>query len=238
MSEIVIDSFSVTRGTFTLKPVSLQIKSGEIFALLGRTGSGKTVLLEAMSGMFRGTSGKILYDGTDITCIPPEKRRIGFVYQTHALFPHMKVRDNIAYGLKMHGIPRPEQKKKVLDLMEMLSISHIADQYPGTLSGGESQRTALARALALSPRMLLLDEPFSALDYATRQTLYREIQNIHDRYPCTIVFVTHNFQEATLLADRVGILLDGELKAVTQASALMEQTYSPEVEQFLGRTLS
>ena len=131
MSEIVIDSFSVTRGTFTLKPVSLQIKSGEIFALLGRTGSGKTVLLEAMSGMFRGTSGKILYDGTDITCIPPEKRRIGFVYQTHALFPHMKVRDNIAYGLKMHGIPRPEQKKKVLDLMDMLSISHIGNHICG-----------------------------------------------------------------------------------------------------------
>ena len=235
MSEIVIDAFTVTRGNFTLKPVSMHIKNGEIFALLGRTGSGKTVLLEAMSGMFPGDSGSILYDGTDITHISPENRKIGFVYQTHALFPHMKVQENIAYGLKMHGFSRAEQHKKVSELMDLLSISHISEQYPGTLSGGESQRTALARALAVTPETLLLDEPFSALDYTTRQTLYQEILKIHDRFHCTIVFVTHNFQEAMFLADRIGILLDGELKTVTTASSLMEQSYSEEVEIFLGK---
>lgn len=119
--------------------------------------------------------------------------------------------------------------------MDMLSISHISEHSPGTLSGGESQRTALARALAVTPETLLLDEPFSALDHTTRQTLYQEILKIHERFRCTIVFVTHNFQEAMFLADRVGILLDGELKTVTTASSLMKQSYSEEVEIFLGK---
>ena len=235
-SSIFIDHFSVRRGTFTLQPVTLNIEAGEIFALLGRTGSGKTVLLEAASGMFPGDEGAIYYDGTDIAKIPPERRRIGFVTQDHGLFPHMKVADNIAYGLKMQGATKKEQTEKTEELMEMLSITKIRDQYPGTLSGGESQRTALARALAVNPQTLLLDEPFSALDWATQQVLYEELLTIHRRFHCTIFFVTHNFNEARRLAHRVGILLDGRLEAVTEASRLMEGHYSPAVEEFLGRT--
>ena len=235
MSTIQINNFTVTRGTFHLKPVSLKICNGEIFVLLGQTGSGKTVLLEAISGMFPGDSGNILYDGTDITEISPEMRKIGLVYQSHALFPHMRVRENIAYGLKMRGASKEEQFQTTEQLMELLSITHIKDQYPGVLSGGESQRTALAIALVFKPDTLLLDEPFSALDQSTRKKLYQEILKIHKHYPCTIILVTHNFEEAMLLGDRIGILLDGELKVVTEASNLMTGSYSDEIEAFLGK---
>lgn len=235
MKEIVINNFSVKRGSFTLNPVSLTIKKGEIFAILGRTGSGKTVLLEAVSGMYPGDSGNILYDGVDIRSIPPGDRKLGLVYQDHGLFPHMRVRDNITYGLRMRGYPKKEQERRALELMEMLSITHIKDQYPGTLSGGESQRTALARALALAPQVLLLDEPFSALDPATRHSLYEELDRIHTHFGCTIVFVTHDFTEACLLAQRAAILLEGDLKTVTDTCQLMTGDFSEEVKQFLGR---
>lgn len=235
MKEIQICDFSVQRGDFTLQPISLTIKKGEVFAILGRTGSGKTVLLEAMGGMFPGDSGAILYDDKDVMAIPPGERNVGFVYQDHGLFPHMRVEDNIGYGLKMHRVPKEQRQQRVEELMQLLSITHIRRQYPGTLSGGESQRTALARALALKPEVLLLDEPFSALDPSTRQGLYHELQEIHARFSCTIVFVTHDFNEAQLLADRIGILLDGELPAVTEAASLMQQNYCDKVEEFLGR---
>ncbi|MDO4554289.1 MAG: ATP-binding cassette domain-containing protein [Lachnospiraceae bacterium] len=233
--KIDIQNFSVKRGTFTLKPLSLSIRQGEIFAILGRTGSGKTILLESIAGMYPGNQGTILLDGTDVTQIPPANRSIGFLYQDHLLFPHMKVRENISYGLKMHGYSKKQQKERTEKLMEMLSITQIKDQYPGTLSGGESQRTALARALALNPDVLLLDEPFSALDPAMRQTLYKELLKIYHKYKCTIIFVTHDFSEARQLAHRIGILLDGELRAVVDGKDLMTHNFDSEVEQFLGR---
>ena len=235
MSKIEIKNFSAKRGTFELKPFDLTIEDGEIFAILGYTGSGKTVLLEAIGGMFAGDTGVITYNGVDVVSIAPENRGLGFVYQSHALFPHMKVRDNIEYGLKMRKVPKEERRKRSKELMEMFSIEHIADQYPGTISGGESQRTAIARAIALEPDVLLLDEPFSALDPATRTILYREVKNIHEKLNCTIVFVTHDFNEAEILADRVGILLGGELLAVTDGADLMKKKYCDKVEMFLGR---
>ena len=235
MNQLVINNFSVKRGSFTLSPISLTIQKGEIFAILDRTGSGKTVLLEAISGMVPGDTGSILFDGIDIRDIPPGQRKLGLVYQDYGLFPHMKVKENISYGLKMHGYSKKEQDSRAQELMEMLSISHIRDQYPGTLSGGESQRTALARALAPAPQVLLLDEPFSALDPATRQSLYQELRRIHRHFGCTIIFVTHDFLEARTLAGRAAILLEGELKTVTDTSKLINGHFSAEVEGFLGR---
>lgn len=235
MKEIKIEDFTVQRGNFILKPVNLTIQKGEIFAILGYTGSGKTVLLEAVCGMFPGKDGRILYDGTDVLSLRPGERKIGIVYQNHGLFPHMKVRENISYGMKMNHYPKQEREQRTRELMEMLSISHVAEQYPGTLSGGESQRTAIARALALNPEVLLMDEPFSALDPTTRNNLYGEIKKIHEKFRCTIIFVTHDFEEARLLADRVGILLDGELLSVTGGKELMDKTYSDKIERFLGR---
>ena len=235
MKTIRIADFSIRKGNFLLHPVNLTIPPSEIFAILGRTGSGKTVLLEAIAGMYRGDQGAVFFDDQDITAIPPGDRHIGLVYQDCSLFPHMKVWENIAYGLKMHGVSKAEQKRQAEELLDMMSITAIKDQYPGTLSGGEKQRTALARALALKPELLLLDEPFSALDPAMRATLYNNIREIHQRFPCTIIFVTHDFNEAQILADRIGILLNGRLMAVSPAQDFLSQHYEPEIEDFLGR---
>lgn len=233
--EIQIENFSVTRGNFWLKNINLEIKSGEIFAVLGRTGAGKTVLLESIIGMYAGKTGQVLINGKTVREIAIEDRKIGFVYQDYQLFPHMKVYDNITYGLKMHKKSKIEQSEQAENLMQLLGISYIKNQYPCTLSGGECQRVALARTLALNPSILLLDEPFSALDPATKQKMYQEILNIHKKFHCTIVFVTHDFKEAQLLSNRVGILLDGELKTIVNSNDLLTSSYEQDVEEFLGR---
>ena len=235
MSDIRIDTWSVTRGTFTLGPVDLAIKEGEIFALLGRTGSGKSMLLESVLGMYRGKSGKITIGGKDVSESSPSELGIGWLPQDRCLFPHMSVEGNIEFGLRMHGTPKKEMKEKAEELMEMLSIEDLRARMPGTLSGGESQRTALARALALSPEILLLDEPFSALDPATKEGLYSEMLKIHERFGCTTVMVTHDFREAVRLSDRTGILLGGRLHAVKESVSLLDAGWDEETEAFLGR---
>ena len=235
MSRIEIRDFKASRGDFLLGPVDLDIEEGEIFSILGRTGSGKSVLLEALAGMFPGSSGRIAYDGMDIATLPLGEISIGYLPQEHCLFPHMTVEGNIGYGLRMHKVPKLEREGKIEELMRMLSIEHLHGRYPGTLSGGESQRVALARALALDPGVLLMDEPFNALDPATKEGLYDEIERINRTYGCSIVFVTHDFSEAMRLSDRIGILLSGRLHAVVGASELLDGEYDEEVESFLGR---
>ncbi|MFA9462662.1 MAG: ATP-binding cassette domain-containing protein [Velocimicrobium sp.] len=232
---IKIRNYCVSRGNFQLNNINLEIEGGEIFAILGRTGSGKTVLLESIIGMYAGECGEILIDGQNVLLLSVEDSKIGFVYQDYQLFPHMKVYDNIIYGLKMHQKSKKEQFEKAEYLMNLLGISYIRDQYPCTLSGGECQRVALARTLALEPSILLLDEPFSALDPTTKKKMYQEIVNIHRKFQCTIVFVTHDFKEAQVLAKRVGIVLGGELKAIVESQNLLTATYESEVEEFLGR---
>lgn len=230
-----IEDYSVCRGDFLLEEINLSIYEKEIFAILGKSGAGKTVLLESIAGIFPGNKGKILLHGENVRSIPFEKRNIGFVYQDYGLFTHMSVRSNISYGLKMHGCSKIEIEEKTEYMMELFSISHIATQSPKNISGGECQRTALARALVLEPEVLLLDEPFAALDYSTKKKMYKELINIHDNFSCTIIFVTHDFSEAQLLADRVGIILDGSLKTVVDSENLMEINHCEEVNIFLGR---
>lgn len=233
---ISIRDLTVTRGSFTLQVDVLDIRPREVFAILGRTGSGKTVLMEAIAGAFPLDGGVILLDGKDSQTLPIQQRHLGVVYQDHALFPHMTVRENIAYGLRMNGFARDEIDRRVESLMEMFGIEGIADKHPGIISGGESQRTALARALVLQPDILLLDEPFSALDPSTKQLMYRTVRGIHERFDCTTVFVTHDFREAALLADRAGIVLKGQLRCVLPAGELGNAPCDADVAAFLGRT--
>ena len=235
MNAIETRALILSRGDFTLGPVDLCISQGEIFALLGRTGSGKTLLLETIAGFYAGEhAGDVLLFGRNPEETAPGECGIGFVYQDCGLFPHMTVEQNIAYGLRMHRIPEQETADRVEEIAGLLHIRHILTQYPSRISGGERQRTALARALVLSPRILLLDEPFCALDPVTRRNMYAEIRRIHDLFGCTILFVTHDFSEARQLAQRIGILLDGRLRAVTEAENLFNNHYEDEVTTFLG----
>ncbi len=235
MTAIETSDLTLKRGNFTLGSLNLAVQEGDIYALLGQTGAGKTVLLETLAGFYQEQYfGTIRLFGQDARYLPTDKRNLGFVYQDCGLFPHMSVEQNIVYGLKMHHLSAAETAQKLEDITKLLSISHIRKQYPATISGGERQRTALARALVLNPRILLLDEPFSALDPTTRQRMYEEIRRIHDAFRCTILFVTHDFREAQTLAGRIGILLSGKLRAEVAADALFAQDYDEDVTAFLG----
>ncbi len=232
---IEIKGLRVRRGAFELTVDQLSVFPREVFSILGETGAGKTVLMEAIAGAFPIDEGTILLDGKDVESLPIQQRHLGIVYQDYALFPHMTVRENIGYGLRMNGCPADELRWRVDAQLELFSIEHIADRLPGIISGGESQRTAIARALALEPDILLLDEPFSAVDPATKARMYDTMHDIHDRFDCTIVFVTHDFNEAATLADRVGIVLDGRLQAIMRADELFEADCDDDVMRFLGR---
>lgn len=232
---IAIRDLTVRRGSFTLRVDELEVRPREVFAVLGSTGSGKTVLMEAIAGAFPLDGGVILLDGKDAQSLPVQQRHLGVVYQDHALFPHMTVRENIAYGLRMNGYAGDEVERRVTRQLELFDIEGIAGKYPGVISGGESQRTALARALALQPDILLLDEPFSALDPSTKERMYRTVRDIHARFDCTIVFITHDFHEAALLAHRACVILDGRLRCVLPAKRLCDSPCDPDVAVFLGR---
>lgn len=234
MRGIVVQHYQVKRGDFSLNSIDLTIGEGEIFAVLGRTGSGKTMLLESIAGFYQDGEGMILIDGIPVNRIPAEERQIGFVDQAYGLFPHMSVYQNIAYGLVMRKRSKLEIKERVAKIAADFSIAHTLAQYPETLSGGEKQRVAMARALIMKPRLLLLDEPFSALDPATKDVLYKQIQDVREHYGCPILFVTHNFEEASLLADRIGIMEEGSLRAIRTPQTLFEPYDRESIHQFLG----
>lgn len=232
---VEVRGLCVHRGSFSLEVGELAIRPREVFAILGSTGSGKTVLLESIAGAFPLDAGSILLDGKDVASLPVQQRHLGILYQDYALFPHMTVRENIAYGLKMNGCKPREVAERVDGMLSLFGIERLAGSYPGIISGGEAQRTALARALVLQPDILLLDEPFSALDPATKERMYGTLRDVHARFDCTIVFVTHDFTEARTLADRVGVVLDGRLRAVREAGALFEpEGLDADVRYFLG----
>lgn len=233
-SAVAVSIITFRLGKFKLNNINLNIYEKEIFAVLGRTGSGKTVLLESVAGFYRRFTGEVNIQGNRVIDIPLEKREIGFVYQDFGLFPHMTVYDNITYGLKIRRKDKQYKKKMADRMAEILSIGHILNQYPGTLSGGERQRTALARALILNPKLLLMDEPFSSLDPATKENMYQQIKKIHKIFGCTILFVTHDFNEAQRMADRIGIMLNGELKGIRKSTDLFENYQDEEINKFLS----
>ena len=232
---IRIDRLLVTRGSFTLRVDELTVSPREIFAILGETGAGKTVLLEAIAGAYPVDEGAIELDGKNIETLPVQQRHLGIVYQDYALFPHMSVAENIGYGLKMNDVPADEATRRIERQLSLFGIERIADRFPGIISGGESQRCALARALVMEPEILLLDEPFSAVDPATKERLYQTIRDIHRAFDCTIIFVSHDFNEAVTLADRVGIVLGGKLRAIARSDELFTKKFDEDVMRFLGR---
>lgn len=229
-----VKELCVRRETFALQDISFSVSCGEMLAILGKTGAGKTLLLESVAGFYRPAGGNVLLKGKNVVDIPIHKRNIGYLYQDYCLFPKMTARDNIGYGLKMRKQPKEKIRENVDRIAERFGITYLLDQFPTTLSGGEQQRVAFARALILQPDLLLLDEPFSALDPRTQEKMYRMIQEIRSDFRCGILFVTHNFAEAQTLADRIGILVRGRLCGIVPCAELYDSVWEPEAQALLG----
>lgn len=232
--EVRIHGLRARRGTFVLDVAELTIRDTETFAVLGSSGAGKTVLVESIAGAFPLDEGTIEFNGQDGRELPVQDRSVGIVYQDCLLFPHMTVLDNVAYGPLRRGSRRSPARARAMELLELFGVAHLAASAPALLSGGEQQRVALARALATRPELLLLDEPFSALDPTTRQGLHASLRRARADFDCTVVLVTHDFHEAQSLADRVGIIMGGRLRTVVRAQDLFASRHDPELARFLG----
>jgi molybdate transport system ATP-binding protein/molybdate/tungstate transport system ATP-binding protein len=206
-----INNVSKDMGEFVLRNATLDIDKGEYLVIIGPTGAGKTILLETIAGIYPPDTGTIVLNGNDITRLPPRERNICVVYQDYMLFSHLSVEDNIGFGLVSRKMPKDEIKKRVVGAAKLLSIDHLLHRSPDTLSGGEQQRAAIARAIVMEPVLLLLDEPLSALDGQTRAMLQKELRRLHELYGITVVHVTHNFEEVFALADRVAVMNKGEI---------------------------
>lgn len=236
---IEIESINKQFGSFTaLGDVSLSIPSGELVALLGPSGSGKTTLLRIIAGLERPDSGRILFNGEDTTESHVRERKVGFVFQHYALFKHMTVFDNVAFGLTVRPkATRPSKgdiKEKVTELLRLVQLEGMAKRYPAQLSGGQRQRIALARALAVEPQVLLLDEPFGALDAQVRTELRRWLRRLHDEIHVTSVFVTHDQEEALEVADRIVVMNKGRIEQAGTPDQVYEHPANPFVLNFLG----
>jgi len=222
-------------GTFkALDDVSLEIPSDTLTALLGPSGSGKSTLLRAIAGLEDLDGGSVVIAGQDVTHLPPQRRGIGFVFQHYAAFKHLTVRDNVAFGLTIRKRPKAETTQRVDDLLEVVGLAGFQHRYPAQLSGGQRQRMALARALAVDPQVLLLDEPFGALDAKVRDDLRRWLRRLHDEVHVTTVLVTHDQEEALDVADRIAVLNAGRIEQVGSPDELYEQPANPFVMSFLG----
>ena len=221
-------------GDFALHNISLTIGEGEYFMVLGPTGAGKTVLLETIAGIIKPESGNIFLFGRDITVLPPEERGFSIVYQDFMLFPHLTVFENIAFGLREQRLPFPGLRDRVTGISELLGISDLLERAPHTLSGGEQQRAAMARALVMRPRILLLDEPMSALDAASRIRLRQELKRIHRNTGTTVIHITHYFEDLFPLADRLAVMQDGAIVQVGTPEEIFNQPESDFVAHFTG----
>jgi sulfate transport system ATP-binding protein len=235
---IEIDEIAKEFGaTAALHPVSLAVPSGALVAFLGPSGSGKTTLLRILGGLEQPSTGRILFDGQDTTGMRVQDRRAGFVFQSYALFRHMNVFENVAYGLRARPRttrpPRAEIERRVNKLLDLIQLPDIGARYPSQLSGGQRQRVALARALAIEPRMLLLDEPFGALDAKVRKELRQGLRDIHDATGLTTLFVTHDQEEALEIADLVVVMSMGRIEQVGKPAEIRARPQTEFVREFL-----
>lgn len=241
MTAIETDDAIVVRGAnkrygdfVALDQVDFVVPTGSLTALLGPSGSGKSTLLRTIAGLDHPDTGSVTINGVDVTRVPPQRRDIGFVFQHYAAFKHLTVRDNIAYGLKVRKRPKAEVNEKVDELLEVVGLSGFQGRYPNQLSGGQRQRMALARALAVDPQVLLLDEPFGALDAKVREDLRSWLRRLHDEVHVTTVLVTHDQSEALDVADRIAVLNKGRIEQVGSPTDVYDSPTNPFVMSFLG----
>jgi len=229
-----IQNISKDLGEFVLRNVTLDIDRGEYLVIIGPTGAGKTILLETIAGIYPPDSGTVILDGRDITALPPRERNICVVYQDYMLFSHLSVEDNIGFGLVSRKMDKDAIRERVVEAARLLSIDHLLHRSPDTLSGGEQQRTAIARAIVMDPVLLLLDEPLSALDGQTRTMLQKELRRLHQRYRITVMHVTHNFEEVFALADRVAVMHDGSIVQCGHPDEVFRKPASEFIANFTG----
>ncbi|MEV6909604.1 ABC transporter ATP-binding protein [Amycolatopsis sp. NPDC051071] len=221
--------------TTALSPLDLTVARGETLAMLGPSGSGKSTALKALAGFVVPSTGRVLLDGEDVTGLPPHRRGLGVVVQSYALFPHMRVEANVAFGLKARKTPRAETASRVTEALELVGMGKYARRFPRELSGGQQQRVALARALAIRPRVLLLDEPLSALDAALREDMVAELLRLRAELPdTTLIYVTHDQSEALALADRIAVMRDSKLVELGPSRELYQRPATEFTASFLG----
>jgi sulfate/thiosulfate transport system ATP-binding protein len=232
---IEIANVSKRFGDFVaLDDVSVSIPSGQLTALLGPSGGGKSTLLRIIAGLERADSGRVDIEGVDATDLPPQKRNVGFVFQHYAAFKHLSVRRNVAFGLEIRKRPKAEIRDRVDELLALVHLGQFADRLPSQLSGGQRQRMALARALAVKPTVLLLDEPFGALDAKVRKELRDWLRRLHDEVNVTTVFVTHDQEEALEVADEIVVINDGRIEQIGSPDDLYDRPANEFVMRFLG----
>ncbi len=232
---IEISGVNLSYGsTHVLKDVALSIRPGEFFAFLGPSGCGKTTLLRLIAGFAQAQSGRVLLDGQDVAPLPPWKRDVGMVFQSYALWPHMTVAKNVAFGLEERRLPRAEIDRRVAQALELVGLSDYAQRRPAQLSGGQQQRVALARTVAIEPKVLLLDEPLSNLDAKMRVSVRRELRTLQQRLGLTTIFVTHDQEEANTICDRIAVMEAGVIRQVGTPMELYEKPANLFVASFLG----
>ena len=237
MSAVAIDIKGVNLSygaTHVLKDIDLSIRPGELFAFLGPSGCGKTTLLRLIAGFAQAQTGQVLLDGQDVAALPPWKRDVGMVFQSYALWPHMTVAQNVAFGLEERRRPRAEVTAKVAQALELVGLSDYAQRRPSQLSGGQQQRVALARTIAIEPKVLLLDEPLSNLDARMRVSVRRDLRELQQRLGLTTIFVTHDQEEANTICDRIAVMEAGAIRQVGTPMELYERPANLFVASFLG----
>jgi ABC-type Fe3+/spermidine/putrescine transport system ATPase subunit len=225
-----------------LAEVSLEVERGQFVTLLGPSGCGKTTLLRIVAGLEHVTEGRVLLDGRDVTSVPPQRRDVGFAFQRYALFPHLTVLENVAFGLRVRGAARAARRAKALEMLELVGLAHLSGRLPNEISGGQAQRVALARALAPGPSVLLLDEPLTALDLAVRSAMQEELRRIHRELGTTFVYVTHDQGEALTMSDRIVLMRDGRVvqdsppfELYRRPDSLFAATFVGEANAWRGR---